>query len=254
MASYAPRSGPAASSAEARALWAEWSAFVDTPAEWWTAREELERGRDLEARLAALQGPGEVPAEARRHNTGPHTTGTIAGEPTVTELADLIKAKVYEVARVSDAASAAGPAWAARDPLAYGAFASALYDATAAFEAARADAQGVVDLVPEILWAVTPANIPPPGENKLGPWGELTKASAPFKELYRRLLTDGQSPGVDMSAIPQPKGTDVDLQTYKAADVATEKIEEAAKGTRSAAGVVLVFAAGVCATALLVRK
>jgi hypothetical protein len=56
---------------EAAALVAEWSEYMAHEVDWLSAPDALEHGRDLEARLAALQGPRPTAAD-RAHNTGPH--------------------------------------------------------------------------------------------------------------------------------------------------------------------------------------
>ena len=205
-------------SPEAEALARQWSDYASRRASWASAPADLERGRDMEARLALLQGP-----HARR--VGAHAVGSILGFWSVGELHDLLAAKAYEVTQINAAASACAPAWAAADPASYGRWAGDLYDANQAFAKAQKSAQQVLDFVPQAMWSFTPAG---------SAWDGVIQASHPFNDLNRRMLQDGRCAPADFSKTPQPTASDLDLKVFQATDVATKKIEGAASSVTSA--------------------
>jgi hypothetical protein len=205
-------------SPEAEALARQWSDYCAHRATWASAPTELEQGRDLEARLAMLQGPG------ARGGRG-HTVGSILGFWSVGELHDLLAAKAYEVTQINAAASACAPSWASANPVAYGQWAGELYDANQAFAKAQTSAQHVLDFVPQAMWSFTPAG---------SAWDDVIQASHPYSELYRRMVKDGHCAPADFSKTPQPTASDLDLKIFQATDIATKKIEGAASSVTSA--------------------
>lgn len=73
---------------EAYALWQSWSAWRAREPDWLSAPQLLEHGRDLEARLARLQGP--LPGgPRRRENTGPLSPAADPRQIRVAEAAGL---------------------------------------------------------------------------------------------------------------------------------------------------------------------
>lgn len=241
---------------EAYALWHAWNAYLATPVDWIDAPRELERGRDLEARLSWLQGPGLRPFV--RTNTGPtHEVGAFLGKPTVAELADLLKSKQAERDGITKAIPVQVDAWAAVDAPAAHAWLADLAAANAAFEIARADAQGVIDAIPDAIASVTPIELPDlpiigsPHVQK-NVWDQLIEASKPYVHLYGRIQAAGHPPPA--YTIPQPTAPDPDLKAYQAADKATQGIEAAAKTAESYIVPILAIGAGVVLVSFLVRK
>ena len=233
--------GPDAS--ERSRLVRDWYAFEASAVDWLDAPVELERGRDLEARLSWLQGP-------RRHegrdNTGPHAVGETLGMHTVDELRDLLAAKQKERDEVTKAGAAATPSWSATDPAAYAAWAADLARANTAFEVARSGAQGIVDWLPgEAPESGGPLSIfSVPGVDA---WDNLVLASKPYKDLTLRLVAAGHAPAP--YRVPQPTAADRDLGAYKMADEAAKGIENVGRG----AGGIVVAVAAVVGVALFVR-
>jgi hypothetical protein len=205
-------------SPEAEELARRWGDYAVRRATWASAPADLEDGRDLEARLALLQGP-------QRASGRPHAVGTILGAWTIGELHDLLAAKAYEVGQINAVATSCAPAWAAADPTGYGQWAGELYDANQAFAVAQKSAQGVLDLAPQAIWSFTPAGLA---------WDQVIAASHPFQGLYARMTQSGQCAAPDFSRMPQPTASDLDLNVFKLADVATKKIEGAAASVTSA--------------------
>jgi hypothetical protein len=205
-------------SPEAEALARRWSDYCAHQATWATAPGELELGRDLEAQLALLQGPG-------MRGSGSHAVGSILGFWSVGELHDLLAAKAYEVTQINAAANACAPSWAATDPVGYGKWAGDLYDANQAFAKAQTNAQRVLDFVPQAMWSFTPTG---------SAWDEVIQAAHPFNDLSLRMVQEGHCAPPDFSKTPQPTASDLDLKIFQATDVATKKIESAASSVSSA--------------------
>jgi hypothetical protein len=219
------RLGPAVLSAartllspEAEDLARRWGEYVARRVTWVSAPADFEDGRDLEARLAVLQGPP-------RSHARPHTVGTVLGAWTIGELHDLLAAKTYEVKQINAAATSCAPAWAAADPTGYGQWAGELYDANQAFAAAQKNAQQVVDFTPQGIWSFTPAG---------AAWEHLIAAARSFRGLFARMMDSGTCAAPDFSQMPQPTASDLDLRVFKLTDVATKKIEGAATSAVSA--------------------
>ena len=219
------RLGPAVWSAaatlrspEAEDLARRWGEYVERRVTWASAPADLEDGRDLEARLAVLQGPG-------RSQARPHAVGTILGAWTIGELHDLLAAKKYEVGQINAAATSCAAAWAAADPTGYGQWAGELYDANQAFAAAQRSAQQVLDFALQAVWSFTPAG---------AAWDQVIEASHPFQGLYARMMQSGYCAAPDFSQMPQPTASDIDLKAFKLTDVATKKLEGAATSVTSA--------------------
>jgi hypothetical protein len=205
-------------SPEAEDLARRWGDYVTRRVTWASAPADLEDGRDLEARLALLQGP-------RRAARRPHAVGTILGAWTIGELHDLLAAKAYEVGQINAAATACGPAWAGADPTSYGQWAGELYDANQAFASAQKGAQQVLDFTPHAIWSFTPAGIA---------WDQVIQASHPFQGLLDRMMQSGHCTAPDFSQLPQPTASDIDLRAFQVTDTATKKIEGAASSVASA--------------------
>lgn len=205
-------------SPEAEALARQWSDYIARRATWASAPEDLEHGRDLEARLALLQGP-------RRATGRPHAVGTILGAWTVGELHDLLAAKAYEVGQINAGATSCAAVWAAADPVGCGQWAGEFYDANQAFATAQKSAQQVLDFTPQAIWSITPAGLA---------WDQVINASHPFQALFNRMMESRHCSAPDFSQMPQPTASDLDLRVFKVTDVATKKIEGAATSVASA--------------------
>jgi hypothetical protein len=143
---------------------------------------------------------------------------------TVAELADLVAAERYQLAKFD--AIKACPAWAAADPQGYGAWAANLYDATEAMNKALSWAQGVVNGVPEAIRDVTPARL---AGFVTDPWGDVVAAAHPFVDLLVRYKEAGYCQMPDMSGMPHPKAPDLDLKAYNWTGQALDKLKEAPK-------------------------
>ena len=223
-----------------------WRAYESAPVDWLDAHLELERGKDLEARLAWMQGPRT--RRPGRANTGPHAVGETFGMHTVAELRDLLAAKQKERDEVNKAGSLARPEWQAADAAAFAAWSRDLAAANDEFERARSDAQGVIDFVPGILDEAP--LVTPPGQTK-SVWDSVIEASKPYLGLTLRLTQAGHAPAP--YTVPQPTAPDRDLQVYKAADRGVQGIESVGRQT---GGVVAALAAvvGVALFVKIVRK
>ena len=198
----------------------------------------LEHGRDLEARLAVLQGGG-APRGGRT------SAGEVLGMHTVAELADLLAAERYQLAQFD--AIKACPAWAEADPAGYGAWAADVFDASAKLAAAIETAQSVVDFTPAAIASVTPARAI---SGPLDLWQSLLDAAHPFVDLCRRFMVAGFCPMPSMAGMPQPKAPDLDLRAYIWTDAAAKKIESAAGALGGTGKGILIGAA--CALGLFV--
>ena len=148
-------------------------------------------------------------------------------------------------------------AWAAVDAPAAHAWLADLATANAAFEVARADAQGVIDAIPDAIASVTPIELPdlpiigsPHAQKNV--WDQLVEASKPYVHLYARIQAAGHPPPA--YTIPQPTAPDPDLKAYQTADKATQGIEAAAKTAESYIVPILAIGAGVVLVSFLVRK
>jgi hypothetical protein len=140
----------------------------------------------------------------------PHfRVGTVLGMPTYAELADLIAVQRWELGQLDSVKAC--PAWAAKDPLGYGAWAGQVFDATAAMNAVLTDAQAQVDLIPEGLRAVTPVASPLFTKNA---WQQVLDAAQPFHQL---VATFTAKSGCTWPAgtPPQPTAPDFDLKVYQ---------------------------------------
>jgi hypothetical protein len=241
------RVGPAIESLGDPTLARDWRDYERRGVDWLDAPRELEHGRDLEARLAWLQGPRSRQPRPRA-NTGPHAVGETLGYPSVAELKDLLAAKKKEVTEIRAAGAAAMPAWQAAAPELASAWARDMAAADRPFDRASADAQAVIDTVPGMLDEIPV--MAPPGEDK-SVWDALVEASKPYQDLGLRLAAAGHAPAP--YTVPQPKATDVDLHVYKAADRATQVIEEVA--TKSGGILAVVgLVVGVVLVSRIVRK
>ena len=233
---------------EAEALEGAWRVYEQAPVDWLDAPRELERGRDLEARLAWLQGPGASVATPRT-NTGPTRVGEFLGMHTVRELRDFLAAKAKERDETSRQGAAALPAWQKTDAPAAAAWASDLAAANAAFDHAASAAQLTIDLVPDALAGVTP--IPEPPGMGASVWQGVLEASKPYPDLQARLRAAGAV--LEPYKVPQPTAADPDLEAYKAADTSVRAVEDVAKATVSVALPVLAVG-GLVLIALAVRR
>jgi hypothetical protein len=203
--------------------------LVDAPA-------VLEHGRDLEARLEVAQG-------GRRTRTG-----EVLGMHTVAELADLVAAERYQLAAFLSIQAC--PPWAAADPVGYGTWAAAVFDAAAKLSAAIELAQSVIDLTPSAVASVTPARA------LTGPvdlWQGLVDAAHPFVDLSRRFIAAGFCPFPDMRGMPQPKAPDLDLKGYVWADAAAKKVEDVGSGLGGTGKGVLIGALAAVALFAFVK-
>jgi hypothetical protein len=230
---------------EARALRRDWLTWCRRPIDWRSAPDVLESGRDLEARLAILQGPE---SRYRRGGRGGSTVGTLFGLPTVGELADLLAAKKKEVTEIRAAWTAAHAAWTAADAPAADAFARDIAAADARFDAAASSAQGVIAVTPDAIAAVVPIATPP-GEER-STYAELVEASKPYVDLFVRLKGAGHAPAPYI--VPQPKSADADLGVYEGADTLAHGVERAAKAVADTGRDVLPIVAVAGAVGLLV--
>lgn len=129
---------------------------------------------------------------------------SIAGMPTVGELADLIKSYDYQVSQMRAAYADASPTWVQQDQAGFIAFTNDWQPANDAYDNARNNAQSLVNITPSLAMNVTPAG--PDG----AVYHALADTFAPFQGLYGR-LTDFTGKPVDFSQNPQPTAPDVDL-------------------------------------------
>ena len=234
-------------SPEADAIARQWASYVARRATWASAPEELEQGRDLEARLRLLVAP--PPAVQ-------HTTGTIAGAWTMGELRDLVAAEVYQLQQLADVEGC--PAWAAADPQGFGEWAARVYDARKELQASIDYANGILFVVPEAVMNITPTGattfltIGAPN-----PWDRLIAAAHPFVDLLRQMNAAGFCKPPDMSGMPQPKAPDFDLKAYNWSGGALQSVANVASevaSTGRSALIAAAFGVGAVALLLLVRK
>jgi hypothetical protein len=142
-------------SSEADALLDAWGRYDRAPVDWLDAPRELEFGRDLEARLAWLQGPGTRPPS--RATTGPGVTvGEVLGMHTVAELRDFVAAKQKEHDETNKAADLAAADWKAKDPDAAAKFVEDLAAANEKWDSASSAAQLTLRIIPDAIQSVTP--------------------------------------------------------------------------------------------------
>jgi hypothetical protein len=224
----APAFASAAQSGERGArLFRVWQAYCTEPAGWLEAPWLLERGRDLEAQLAIVQGPGRssgyyrdgAPSRSWTGSTAPATenVGTVMGEHSIAELADLVKAQRFQLDQLDKARGCSG--WAAADPKGYGAWAADVYDATAKMNDALKLADMAIAITPDAVAKYTPTVVE---------WKGVVDAAQPFGDLVRRFTVAGFCPWPE-GKMPQPApGSDADLDAYLWADKKTEAIEKTA--------------------------
>jgi hypothetical protein len=136
--------------------------------------------------------------------------GTVLGQPTYAELADLCAVQRFNLAQIAEAKSACAT-WAAKDPTGYGAWAASVYDASAALSSVLTDAEAEVNIVPEGLRSVTPVLSPLGTDNN---WKRVLAAAQPFHAL---VTTYAQKSGCAWPAgiPPQPTAPDFDLKVYQ---------------------------------------
>jgi len=133
---------------------------------------------------------------------------TVAGIPTVGELADLIKSYDYQVGQMRQAYADASPTWVQKDAAGYEAFTNDWQPANDAYDNARSNAQQVVNITPSLAMNITPAG--PDG----AVYHALSDTFKPFQDLYGR-LTDFTGKPVDFSQNPQPTAPDVDISALQ---------------------------------------
>jgi hypothetical protein len=136
--------------------------------------------------------------------------GTVLGLPTFGELADLVAVQRFNLAQLDSVRSC--PAWAAKDPVGYGAWAASVYDATAAMNAVLTLAQGEMDLVPAGLRNVTPVAVASPFTKSI--WDQVLDAAQPFHALVATFVKESGCAWPSGSP-PQPTAPDFDLKVYQ---------------------------------------
>lgn len=136
--------------------------------------------------------------------------GTVLGQPTYAELADLIAVQRWQLAAL-DAVKAC-PAWAAKDPQGYGAWAASVFDASAAMTTVLDAADAQLALVPDVIRSVTPVEAGAWFQPNM--WNQVLTAAQPFHAL---VATFGQKSGCTWTPgpPPQPTASDFDLSVYQ---------------------------------------
>lgn len=184
---------------------------------------------------------------------------SLASLATVAELRELVAAKDYTVKQMFEAYIAIRDGWRERN-----AAELALWESDyEGFRARYGEARGIADMnIDAAAWVPVPDNaIPAPDA-----WNAIMKAirqnwdgttggaltRGDLLDLSDRIIKAGGRP--DYSKTPQPTAeSDGALELFKAADVATKKIEAAAKSGRDAVPWLAVGAAALV-TAIVVSK
>jgi hypothetical protein len=170
--------------------------------------------------------------------------GTFLGQPTVSELSDLLKAKDYEIGRIWQSYSAMKDAWWGRDQAAMSDWVSDWNGLNARYDKAKSIAKWTI-------WMTTVPSITPcPNE-----WQAILQAvkqdktkisKGDLQDLYNRLQAAGAV--VTFPRTPQPaKGSDVDLEVTN-----TLKPVSVLEMLPSASTMGGVLAAGAAAAGLVV--
>jgi hypothetical protein len=193
---------PGARAREAARLVADWNRYLAVDVDWLSAPDALEHGRDLEARLAALQGPAARAPD--RHRTAAHRTGSVLGMPTVGELSDLIDAFSFQVGVLTAAFNDCAD-WQAKDPTTYAQWQKDFQSAVTQFGSAWDQAHAVLEGVPQAVWNIWPA-----GDT----WDVVLQTKHLFADLDRRMRAAGVCTSPDYSLTPQPKHSDLDLKAF----------------------------------------
>jgi hypothetical protein len=207
---------------EARDLMHAWNAYVARPADWVSAPQELEHGRDLEARLAVLQG------DARGASSSLHQTGTIAGLWTVGELADLLDALSYTVGVVTAAWNDCETQWRAADPAGAAAWKADFDQGIAQFGKAWDEAHAIVSLLPD--WMPIADAIP--GLVKSAAtvaWDDVVATVHTFTGLDRTMRAAGVCAAPTYPNMPQPTRSDLDLKAFNLTGGALQGIQKGAR-------------------------
>ena len=209
---------------EIAALIGDWNHWLAHPTDWLTAPDVLEMGRDIEARIATLQGP--PPDRGLLTGPHPHRAGEVLGMHTVGEMSDLRDALAYEVGQLTAAYNACADSWKAAD--------AATNDAWKAdFDAALAQFGRAYDQVQAILNAPL-ALMAFPYIGVEDAWNALTATIHAFTDLDRRLRVAGVCTPPDYKDMPQPQHSDLDLKVYNFSGSVLKGVQKGAQAVGGA--------------------
>lgn len=133
--------------------------------------------------------------------------GTVLGIPTYEELADLVAVQRFNLSQLDGVKAC--PAWAAKDPTGYGAWASAVYDATTKMTSVLDAADATLAAVPDALHSL-PIN----SMGTTSPWDDILAAAQPFHALVSTFVAESGCSWPKGSP-PQPTAPDFDLKVYQ---------------------------------------
>ena len=160
---------------------------------------------------------------------------TILGQPSASELQDLLKSHDYEISQIKVGYDKIRPSWEASDPAAAAAFAKDWADFQTRYTTASAVATGAIASMLGLTGFPSPqVSLAWYAVLRAMKQDDGTISKGDLQDLYNRLAAAGASSAIDLSKMPQPTSVDADLETFKAADAATKKIETGAASLKSA--------------------
>jgi hypothetical protein len=207
-AEFKPGGGPEGHRAQgARTLLNDWNDFVTRPIDWLNAPAEFEHGRDLEARLATLQG------DAAPLRAASHRVGEVLGMHTFGELSDLRDALSYTVGQLTAAYNDCAAQWRAADPATHDAWKND-FDAALKSFGSDWDAAGLaIGTFPSWLpFADAIPGVVPSASSAA--WDAIVNDMHTFGDLDRRMRAAGICTAPTYADMPQPTHSDLDLNIY----------------------------------------